>query len=662
MERNSTKNYEIVKQIGEGSYSKVYKAVRLIDQSIVAIKIVNVTKMDKVMINNALNEIRILNSVNNDHVVDYSEAFMDASENNLWIVMEFMGGGDLSCAIKLAKKENRTFPERVIWIYMIQLLKGLASLNQFKIIHRDIKPANIFLTSDQKTVKLGDMNVSKVMVNDLTRTQIGTPSYLSPEIWDAKAYDSKCDIYSLGCCMYEMAALRLPFEAKSIADLKQKIKNTGILPLPSGYSEELKKVIFQCLSKNPSVRPTAEKLISFPLIVLRANEYNLPIEIEWNQNGKLMDTILYNGKLSNLKNILPKKDLSKRSNSMANLRLNNSKNDPIVPNFMKKNNLNVQLKVEIKQPTNVLKAEEDKKKNGEVLSDRQVNQNKINLVRPKSGQASPVQAMSVKKRIQLVEQELKELKDNPQSNRLPKNSPKSKIESKKEEIEVYEKNLAYNSKKVDRGSYSSREVPIKADLSKGKIMPKNLPPSLPTKIGIVKDQAFNSNRKMETPVLLRAGNRNNSASAKKFEPVNEGRQASMKRQNSFSGLSNDANVIKQALKPDHLNGNVIIKVALRVNERPLPPSGNSFKMPPQKSLVGQIRSNVHEIPRQVRLSANHNSSLGRNESRDKIIKFDDFIKHFEESNNRLSKLKDGRGESAFDIREARHASVNKSRG
>ena len=292
MQRSPTKNYEIVKQIGEGSYSKVYKAVRLVDNTIVAIKIVNITKMDKIMIHSTLNEIRILHSVNNDHVVGYYEAFLDASENNLWIIMEYMGGGDLACAIKLAKKESRTFPERVIWIYMVQVLRGLVSLNQFKIIHRDIKPANIFLSADHKTVKLGDMNVSKVCENDLTRTQIGTPSYLSPEIWEGKAYDSRCDVYSLGCCIYEMAGLRLPFEAKSMEELKQKIRNNIISPLPSNYSEELKKAIFKCLAKNPSMRPTAEKMLNSPIMELKIGEYDLRVENE-EEKGKLMDTNRY---------------------------------------------------------------------------------------------------------------------------------------------------------------------------------------------------------------------------------------------------------------------------------------------------------------------------------------------------------------------------------
>ena len=97
--------------------------------------------------------------------------------------MEYMGGGDLANKIKYAKKYRIKLPEREIWRYFIQILQGIKDLNEKQIIHRDIKPANIFLSKDFKIAKIGDMNVSKVVKNDLAETQIGTPYYLAPEIW-----------------------------------------------------------------------------------------------------------------------------------------------------------------------------------------------------------------------------------------------------------------------------------------------------------------------------------------------------------------------------------------------------------------------------------------------------------------------------------------------
>lgn len=140
---------------------------------------------------------------------------------------------------------------------MCQCLIGLAALHKNKIIHRDIKSANLFLSEDFETVKLGDLGVAKHAKNDLAQTQIGTPYYLAPEIWDNQIYDYRCDIFSLGVLTYEMAALRVPFQGVSLQDLYKKIKRGFFKKIPSNYSEELYSIIQLMLTKNPSRRPSA---------------------------------------------------------------------------------------------------------------------------------------------------------------------------------------------------------------------------------------------------------------------------------------------------------------------------------------------------------------------------------------------------------------------
>jgi NIMA (never in mitosis gene a)-related kinase len=73
-------------------------------------------------------------------------------------------------------------------------------------MHRDLKAANIFISAEN-IYKLGDLNVSKVLEKGLAYTQTGTPYYASPEVWQDLPYDMKSDIWSLGCVIYEMAAL-----------------------------------------------------------------------------------------------------------------------------------------------------------------------------------------------------------------------------------------------------------------------------------------------------------------------------------------------------------------------------------------------------------------------------------------------------------------------
>lgn len=101
---------------------------------------------------------------------------------------ELVDNGDLAQKIELAKKTGQKFAEKFIWSVFLQAAAGLRELHSMKVAHRDVKPANIFLCKDG-TVKLADMNVSKVVKRDMLRTQTGTPMYASPEVWDTLPYD-----------------------------------------------------------------------------------------------------------------------------------------------------------------------------------------------------------------------------------------------------------------------------------------------------------------------------------------------------------------------------------------------------------------------------------------------------------------------------------------
>lgn len=110
-------------------------------------------------------------------------------------------------------KSKTSFPEPDIWKVFIQVVRGLKAMHDLNIMHRDLKSANVFLYKDF-TAKLGDMNVSKVAnKRGLNYTQTGTPYYASPEVWRDEPYDVKSDIWSLGCVLYEMIALKPPFTA-----------------------------------------------------------------------------------------------------------------------------------------------------------------------------------------------------------------------------------------------------------------------------------------------------------------------------------------------------------------------------------------------------------------------------------------------------------------
>lgn len=174
--------------------------------------------------------------------------------------MEFSDDGDLYQKIVSHQKAGTHFEEEYIWKVLIQVVMGLKSLHELNILHRDLKSANVFL-SKNGIAKLGDMNVSKIAKNGLLYTQTGTPYYASPEVWKDKPYDSKSDIWSLGCVIYEMATLKPPFRAEDMDGLYKKVIKGSYQKIGDNFSKALSSVIKSMLQVNPANRPSANQLL-----------------------------------------------------------------------------------------------------------------------------------------------------------------------------------------------------------------------------------------------------------------------------------------------------------------------------------------------------------------------------------------------------------------
>jgi len=108
--------------------------------------------------------------------------------------------------LKNWKKKGELLDERVVVNWFIQLLFGVKALHSKNVLHRDLKSANVFLTSN-KTLKIGDFGISKVLDNTSAKTFVGTPYYLSPEVCENRPYNLSSDLWSLGCIIYEMCTM-----------------------------------------------------------------------------------------------------------------------------------------------------------------------------------------------------------------------------------------------------------------------------------------------------------------------------------------------------------------------------------------------------------------------------------------------------------------------
>ena len=276
----SLEDFEYGRVLGKGVFGSVLVVKRKEDNEVYAMKRVKIGGLTKRELENSFNEVRLLASLNHKNVIGYREAFYDQKSKTLNIVMEFADDGDLSTKIKQYIKKQIVFDEKKIWSTLIQILEGLKYLHKSDIIHRDLKSANIFLTK-KGIVKIGDLNVSKIIGKSMAITQTGTPYYASPEIWNDHPYDYKCDIWSTGCIIYEMASLKMPFRGTSMQMLYNNVMKGNIENIPSRYSNELMDIIKLILTKNPKKRPSAEDLLKNPIILEKMEKIGMEKNL-WN--------------------------------------------------------------------------------------------------------------------------------------------------------------------------------------------------------------------------------------------------------------------------------------------------------------------------------------------------------------------------------------------
>ncbi|KAJ3238510.1 Serine/threonine-protein kinase Nek2 [Chytriomyces hyalinus] len=140
----------------------------------------------------------------------------------------------------------------------------------------------VFLDGNQN-VKLGDFGLSRIISSpelDFAKTFVGTPFYMSPELVSETSYNTKSDIWALGCLIYELCALEPPFQSKTQVGLTQKIRSGKIDPLPPQYSNDLTATIKAMLNVNHMKRPSTTEFLKVYRIRMCIKERNMLAEMK----------------------------------------------------------------------------------------------------------------------------------------------------------------------------------------------------------------------------------------------------------------------------------------------------------------------------------------------------------------------------------------------
>ena len=303
------RDYRILKHIGTGSFGKVYK-VEDNRGNVYAMKKIatpGISTKEKLFI---INEISLLKLHKSKYIIKYYDSFYE--NNYIYIISEYAERGDFSSYLRKLRLRNKKLSDKWICRFFLQVCIGINYLHKNKVIHRDIKSSNIFIDKDFN-VKIGDFGIAKPFDRMiLAKTSIGSPYYMSPELFKEEEYNEKTDVWSLGCFLYELITFTHPFDAKNLASLTYKVINTAYPTIYlSNNNQFYNSLLRKMLDKNKHTRISCSDILKNDSLFTYAGLSESDIEYgnDINKHNKKIPkignrTIMWDRVISEINNII----------------------------------------------------------------------------------------------------------------------------------------------------------------------------------------------------------------------------------------------------------------------------------------------------------------------------------------------------------------------
>ena len=349
------KDYILDKSLGKGSFGEVFLTKKEKSSKLYATKKIPLTHLQNEEFKKYItNEIKIMKMLQHDNVIKFYDCYQ--TENNLYLIMDYINGGSLSEYLAEYKlKKGAAFPQKMIQFFVKQIVQGLIYIHSKNIIHRDIKLDNILLNFPANTKKENrDYHLAQIKIIDfglstdsnLATSLVGSPIYMDPVILEKykkaggvekfKRYDKKADIWSLGAITYEMLTGEVLFNAGSLPELISKVKKGDYSLDVKDLSDEILSFLNCMLQYDPKKRLSAQELSQHQFLTKNTEEFKTvdtsQISYKINKNGELILNIINNETIKRLYPFNPNKEKNEIFNSLTiNL-------DLISDEFSKKNN------------------------------------------------------------------------------------------------------------------------------------------------------------------------------------------------------------------------------------------------------------------------------------------------------------------------------------